>query len=157
VASNSHSLLKMAVKFTDDIKELNQRFRNDLDEEVNWFLLKQCDKDEVVVHASGPGGYEEFIEHLDDDMILYGIFRVKAIMAEAESTKRVKFVGVVWTGPKVKVIKRARVSVAKKSVEDFLGAHVVFTAESKDDLQKEDIEKRLTANAGAHRPSGYEF
>jgi hypothetical protein len=76
----------MAVKFTDDIKELNQRFRNDLDEEVNWFLLKQCDKDEVVVHASGPGGYEEFIEHLDDDMILYGIFRVKAIMAEAEST-----------------------------------------------------------------------
>lgn len=76
----------MAVKFTDDIKELNHRFRNDLDEEVNWFLLKQCDKDEVAVHASGPGGYEEFIEHLDDDMILYGIFRVKAIMAEAEST-----------------------------------------------------------------------
>jgi len=147
----------MSVKFSDEIKELNNNFRSDSNEEVNWYLLKHGEKDEISIHAQGSNGYDEFLEHLDEEAILYGVFRVKAIMAEAESTKRVKFVGVVWTGSKVRPIKRARVSVVKKTVEDFLAPHVVFTAETKDDLNKSDIEKRLTANAGAHRPSSYEF
>ncbi len=73
------------------------------------------------------------------------------------SQKRVKFVGVVWTGSGVRPIKRARVSVVKKTIEDFLAPHVSFTIESKEELDKEEIGKKLTANAGAHRPSGYEF
>ncbi len=76
----------MAVKFTDEIKELNQQFRNDNDDTVNWFLLKHEDKDELSIHAKGSNGLDEFVENLDDESILYGIFRVKAIMAEAEST-----------------------------------------------------------------------
>jgi hypothetical protein len=44
----------------------------------------------------------------------------------------------------------------KKGVEDFLQAHINFAVDDKDDLSQVEITKKLTSNAGAHKPSGYE-
>jgi ABC-type histidine transport system ATPase subunit len=77
-------------KISDEIRELHQQFRDDSNP-INWYLLKHEDNDVLSIKGSGTGGYSEFLEALDENSILYGVFRVAAVMQEAETTVSTQF------------------------------------------------------------------
>ena len=80
----------MSVKLTDqEVKILQEDVRDD-SKELNWYLVNQVEQEQVKILASGTGGYNEFISHLDDAEVQFGLFRVNAIVTEAEETVSVQ-------------------------------------------------------------------
>jgi hypothetical protein len=109
----------------------------------------------------GKGDLAEFASKLDNGRATYGIIRVK--YSNDEQSTREKFVFVIWIGPDVKVMRRARVS----NVPDiYLRANLSFLtlqvsvhaadvksvirsfsmevkASSKDDLKEDEVVNQL--------------
>ena len=63
-------------------------------------------------------GVDEWLAGLNDDEVQFSL--VKMTMGDRES-KRPKFVLVTWIGPSVGVMKKAKVSIHKSSVKEFVG------------------------------------
>lgn len=87
-------------------------------------------RDKIVPECEGEGhidgrtdgeggpGIDEWHAHLKDDEVQFTL--IKFIMGDRES-KRPKFILVTWIGPSVGVMKKAKVSIHKSSVKDFVG------------------------------------
>ena len=87
-------------------------------------------RDKIVPHCEGNGvidgrtdgeggpGIDEWHSHLSDDEVQFAL--LKFIMGDRES-KRPKFVFISWIGPNVGVMKKAKVSIHKASVKEFIG------------------------------------
>lgn len=87
-------------------------------------------RDKIVPQASGvepidgrtdmneTAGIDEFHAHLKEDEVQFGL--LKFIMGDRES-KRPKFVFIAWIGGSVGVMKKAKVSIHKTSVKEFIG------------------------------------
>lgn len=114
-------------------------------------ILTEEPKGTVAFVAKGNGGYDEFVEQIcHDDKVYYGALRLTAV---DDDSRRTKFLFVVWVGPKVAPLKRARVSTVKSAFELFYkGLHIEVAASAKDDLDKVQLEKKLQAATGAHKP-----
>jgi len=71
--------------------------------ETNWFVASYTNDHFTVIEksASGTGGYDEFVQQFKADKIMYGCFRVNAVMDEAMDSHPVKVVLVTWVGPSV--------------------------------------------------------
>jgi hypothetical protein len=124
---------------------------------VNWLLVGYDENDakKVKLVGSGSGGMEELKGSLDDNAVLYGVFKVIGV---DQDSRRTKLVFVTWIGSGLSPLKRARTSTHKSAFTQFFnGFHVEIYASSTEDLNQEDIISRLNASTGAHKPKSYEF
>ncbi|KAK7226987.1 hypothetical protein V2G26_014990 [Clonostachys chloroleuca] len=119
-----------------------------------WFLLSSAGdrSNKLVLFAEGKNGLDELKDKLVDDQVLYGYQRIE-YNNDTES-KRVKFVVIVWIGPEVKVMRRARVSVEKGGVIEKLGPHGTVDASDRGDIVRDDLVKQLRKNGGADYNGG---
>eukprot|EP00753_Platysulcus_tardus_P017772 PLAT6501.3.p2 GENE.PLAT6501.3~~PLAT6501.3.p2 ORF type:complete len:149 (+),score=63.38 PLAT6501.3:78-524(+) len=131
------------------------------DTETNWILLKPSteERDTVVVAGSGSGGRAELVENLDPSSVMFGGFRAVGVDDRKSCTsRRLKLVFLVWIGPDVPVMKRARAGTYKAAVSDwFVGTHADFDVSEADDISEEAVSSVLMASGGAHKPSHYEM
>ncbi|CAH0047816.1 unnamed protein product [Clonostachys solani] len=136
-----------------EIQKALETVQND-DNPDGWFLLSYAGErsNKLVLFAEGKEGLEELKGKLADNQVLYGYQRIE-YNNDTES-KRVKFVVVVWIGPEVKVMRRARVSVEKGGVIEKLGPHVTVNASDRGDLVRDDVVKQLRKNGGADYNGG---
>jgi len=142
----------MALQFSDEFKQIWEKELKD--GQINWMILTEEPKGQVQFVNKGNGGYDEFVENLCvDDKVYFGALRITAV---DDDSRRTKLLYVVWIGPKVAPLKRARVSTVKSAFELFYkGLHLEIAASAKDDLDKVQLEKRLQAATGAHKPKRY--
>uniref|UniRef100_A0A7S4GD49 ADF-H domain-containing protein n=1 Tax=Eutreptiella gymnastica TaxID=73025 RepID=A0A7S4GD49_9EUGL len=132
---------------------------------TNWVLLgikaggARGAKTQVEVVGNGEGGLKEMVEHMDDTKVLFGGFRVVAIDDKTGVTSyRPKFVAIVWVGEKMPAMAKAKVTMQRADfAKIFQGAHLNLQVSDLGELTAETIESQLQANAGAHKPSRYEF
>jgi len=134
-------------------------------EPTNWVLLGlkgpggAKTKPEVELVGRGTGGLRELRPYLDDARVLFGGFRVTAIDDKTGVvSSRSKFVTVVWVGEKLGAMTKAKVTMQRADFARILhGAHLNLQVSDATELTPECIEGQLQANAGAHKPSRYEF
>ena len=148
----------MALDFQNDsaIQQAWDDIRKD-DSGVNWLLVGYDDNDakKIKLTGSGSGGLAELKSNLDDNQVLYGVFKVIGV---DQDSRRTKLVFVTWIGSGLSPLKRARTSTHKSAFTQFFnGFHVEIYASTQDDLTEEDIISRLNASTGAHKPKSYEF
>ncbi|KIJ36344.1 hypothetical protein M422DRAFT_212297, partial [Sphaerobolus stellatus SS14] len=139
----------MADASATEIAEAYQDVRSN--SETDWLLLDyEGDRsDRLVLTATGSGGLEELKEKLDDTHASFAYVRVQ--YANDKESQREKFVLVIWIGPTVKVMRRAKVSVHSADVKQVLRAYSIdVSANNKDDLNEETIVTRLRAVGGAN-------
>jgi hypothetical protein len=147
----------MALKIDEQATAAWKSVRNDASD-TNWVAISYETSDYLKLLGSGSGGYEEFLNILTDDQMIYAAFRVFGVTGSGLDAKRTKFVGVSWIGPKVKTMVRARGTIHKTHVDRFFdGLHISIAATTKEDIDKETIIKKLNAVSGAHKVEGYEF
>ena len=90
-------MVQIGASFTEAFDSVSKN------QETNWFIATYTNDQFSTIDkiASGTGGYDEFITHLAADKIMYGCFRVNAIMDEAMESHPVKVVFVTWVGKSV--------------------------------------------------------
>eukprot|EP00164_Ancoracysta_twista_P003837 GFYU01005147.1.p2 GENE.GFYU01005147.1~~GFYU01005147.1.p2 ORF type:complete len:161 (+),score=56.70 GFYU01005147.1:64-546(+) len=130
--------------------------------ETNWCLYEVSDDGkslQPVGAGTGTGGLNEFKGALDDSKVMFGAIRVNGIDDRGSTTsKRAKFIQVIFIGESVPPMKRAKVSMAKGPVAQAFGSvAITVDASSAGDLTTEDLVARLLACGGAHKPTSYEF
>ena len=126
---------------------------------VNWILCQLAKDESLQVFGYGSNGLSEMLEHLDDNEVLYGIFKVVAFNKAGTCTSiRERFVFLTWVPDSASVFARARVATHKqvllKRLETY---HAEIRAESKEDITREDIVKILDNSCGSHKPQKYIF
>ncbi|KDQ07345.1 hypothetical protein BOTBODRAFT_192474 [Botryobasidium botryosum FD-172 SS1] len=139
----------MADVSSEDISQAYQDVRSDKSD-TNWLLLKyQSDKiDTLTLVGTGSQGLEEMKNHVSDSEVMFGYARI--VYSNDKESKREKFILVVWIGPSVKVMRRAKVSVHTADVKKVLNAYSIeVAAKEKADLDEEPIVKRLRSAGGA--------
>ncbi|CAF0795827.1 unnamed protein product [Didymodactylos carnosus] len=144
----------------DNIKQAWADVRNDASD-TNWYV--KCllgysleKNDEIVLVGQGSGSLSELKTQLEDDKILFGVIRVRAV--DDHGSKRAKFVFIVFMGSDAPSMRRARASTDKSEfVRFFNGYHIEIYVDNKEDLSEEAITSILHSSAGAHKPQRYEF
>eukprot|EP00754_Rhynchopus_humris_P020658 Rhum_TRINITY_DN14709_c11_g1::Rhum_TRINITY_DN14709_c11_g1_i1::g.110758::m.110758 len=128
---------------------------------LNWVMLSYDGKDPktAALHDKGVTGLSDVVSKLPDDKVLFCGLRCRAIDDRGTVVSvRNKFIFVAWVGPSVKPMQRAKVSTHKAVFEKLLsGTHVQYQTGDKDDLTEKELEHKLQASTGAHKPTGYEF
>lgn len=126
---------------------------------VNWILCQLAKDESLQVFGSGDGGLQEMMDHLDDNEVLYGIFKVNAFNKAGTCTSvRERFVFLTWVPDGASVFARARVATHKQVLLKRLQTyHAEMRADSKDDITREDIVKMLDRSCGSHKPQKYIF
>lgn len=129
------------------------------DSPLNWILF-QIAKDECHnIYKYGGGGISEMIANLEDQHVLYGIFKVLASsQAGAYISIRERFVFLCWVPEHTGVFARANVATQKQTLLKRLGTyHVEIRAEQREDIRREEIVKILDNACGSHKPQKYIF
>lgn len=92
-------------------------------------------------------------------MIIFGGFKVLGIDKEGTVTStRSKFIFVTWVGEKAKLLEKARVGTIKGEIHNiFRGTHVEFYCTNLDELNQDEIIKKLKSSGGAHQCNSYSF
>lgn len=121
-----------------------------------------CDKNNekrYTVLYTGCNGLNEFKSKLDDNYVIYGGFKVLGIDKRGSVVStRSKFIFVTWVGSKVKLMTKAKVGMIKSEMHNiFRGTHIEFYCTQLDDLNEEEIVKKLRSSGGAHQPTEYTF
>jgi hypothetical protein len=98
---------------------------------------------------SGEGGLDEFKTHLADDQAAYGFLRMT--VGNDELSKRSKFVFIIWCGPQVKVMRKAKLSVHIASVKAVLKNFAVeLAATAKNEVSEKELTLLLKKAMGAN-------
>lgn len=98
--------------------------------------LPAGEKEMMAVLAQGAGGLDEMKEHLKDDQMVFGGFRVDGVDKRGGVTsRRCKLVVFSWSGASVKPMLRARGRQHMTQVlKYFHGHHLKLEITDKDDL-----------------------
>ena len=126
---------------------------------LNWILFQLAKDESLQVFGYGEKGVTEMVEKLDENEVLYGIFRVVGVNQEGTCTSiRERFVFLIWVPENSPVFARARVAMHKavllKRLETY---HAEIRAEEKGDITKEGLVKLLDNTCGSHKPQKYIF
>jgi len=128
---------------------------------INWILFgfESPNSNKLHVVDTGSGGLEELKSKLDENSVQFAAFRVVGVdNRETTISRRPKFIYISYVGPKVGVLKKARVSVMKPDVARFFQSSALnLEISDASELTKYDVSKRLLASGGAHKPTYYEF
>ncbi|KAJ1555022.1 hypothetical protein HK405_003438, partial [Cladochytrium tenue] len=105
--------------------------------------------DAVTLAGKGTGGLEELKQNLKEDQAAYGFLRV--IVGNDELSRRAKFVFITWIGPRVKVMRKAKISVHIADVKSVLKSFSVeIPASSLEDLDGEEVVTLVKKSMGAN-------
>jgi len=113
--------------------------RNDATD-TNWLIVtyESDTSNNVVLYKTGSDGLEGCKSALSEINAGWGYIRFQ--VGNDELSKRSKFVFFTWSGPGIKVLRKARLSVhiidVKKVIRDFA---VELNAESLDELKEDQI------------------
>jgi hypothetical protein len=121
---------------------------------INWILFGfENNTNKLYVVASGSGGIEELKSKLDESQVQFAAFRVVGVdNRETTVSRRPKFIYISYVGPKVGVLKKARVSVMKPDLARFFQSSALnLEISDASELTKYDVSKRLLASGGAHK------
>lgn len=123
--------------------------RND-DSETNWCcLLYQNNK--ICLDSKGTD-FEELISKFGDSDRAYAFLR---IVTGDELSKRMKFVLIVWVGPNVTAIKKAKMSTDKASVKKIFTSFAnEMMFEDISDVTLEYIKEETMKAGGANYGTG---
>jgi len=125
-----------------------KRVRADNDE-TDWVLIGYDppvgNSTKLKLVGSGQNGIEELISHLQDDQVLYGLYRTTDTI---DNTVAVKFVLVLWVGEKVPVTRKARIITHKGEVTAFIGQYHADLSASNHSEINEDIVRDLVQRVG---------
>ncbi|XP_071172915.1 coactosin-like protein [Mytilus edulis] len=119
--------------------------------ETNWLLLSFDDANKIVLDSTGVD-FEEFREKFTDEARLFGYLKV---ISGDELSKRSKFVLITWIGPKVSVLKKAKMSADKGVVKEVLRNFAIeelFTDRS--EVREESIKAKVAKAGGANYGTG---
>eukprot|EP00730_Choanoeca_flexa_P016860 TRINITY_DN8048_c0_g1_i1.p1 TRINITY_DN8048_c0_g1~~TRINITY_DN8048_c0_g1_i1.p1 ORF type:complete len:142 (+),score=37.07 TRINITY_DN8048_c0_g1_i1:185-610(+) len=134
---------------SDAMYEAYEDIRKD-DTPTNWVAFGYDDK-LITVKATGTE-YSEFLEQLADDVRIYGFVRFET---GDELSKRAKFALVTWVGPRVSVLKKAKVSTDKAEVKRVVQSYAKeILADTKDELDYDTVLEQIKATGGANYGTG---
>jgi len=131
------------------IQEANDDVRNDKTE-TNWLLLNYESErsDKLRLASTGSGGLNELKHKLEEDQASFIYSRIT--YANDKESQRHKFILIIWIGPNVKVMRKAKLSVHKADVKSVLRQFSIeVPASSTDDLNEESIVVQLRKAGGA--------
>ena len=125
----------------------------------NWILMQLAKDESLSVFGYGNGGIDELVTKLNDNEVVYGIFKVTAYNQAGTCTSiRERFVFMTWVPNGASVFARGRVATHKQVLLSKLQTyHADIRYESKDEISKEEIVKILDRSCGSHKPQKYIF
>ncbi|KAJ1987889.1 hypothetical protein H4R33_002659 [Dimargaris cristalligena] len=118
---------------------------------TNWLLLEyESDKkDDLKLSKTGEGGLQEFVKELKPDQAAFGYIRVP--ISNDELSQRTKFVLVCWCGPKVKVMRKAKLGIHKTEVKNVIRTFSIELMGSDiHDFDEKEVVLRLKKAGGAN-------
>ncbi|KAI8926659.1 hypothetical protein BC831DRAFT_455584 [Entophlyctis helioformis] len=138
------------VQLEGDVAAAYEDVRNDKTP-TNWLLLEYVDEktDVLKVTSTGTGGLSELRSNLKEDKAAFGYLRM--VVGNDELSRRSKFVLVSWCGPKVKVMRKAKLSVHIADVKNVIKNFAVeVSASTLEDLKDADVTLLVRKAMGAN-------
>ena len=130
------------IKISDGVAKV----RSDIDD-TNWILYRfDSAKKNIHYHASGSGGYSQFVQEVRDELVMFGLLRFDMDDGDkgGGGFRPTKFVFVTWIGPDVPALVRAKANAEIKRVgREMSPFHIGHTAESFEDLDPAIIVGKL--------------
>jgi len=134
----------------DGIRAAIKTVRTDSND-TNWVLVTyHAPQSKTLKLAStGTGGFDEMKSHLEDDKVMYGLYRSTE---QIDNSTTVKFVFIDWRGPNIHRMQRAVLGTHSGAVQTlFTPYHVDIMATNHDEATEEIIEKKIkNASGTAH-------
>ncbi|XP_034242894.1 myristoylated alanine-rich C-kinase substrate [Thrips palmi] len=119
--------------------------------DTEWAVFKFQDQ-KIVCSATGEG-FDSFRGHFADNERVFGFIRIQ--MGD-EMSKRQKFVFLTWVGPRVSVIRRAKMSIDKAMVKNIVKNFAVeLQVESQSEINVEYLRDQLARVGGANYGTGF--
>lgn len=113
------------------------------------------------VMGEGRGGMaalRQFLETNFVDTVGVGLFRVTAVDDRGVTISfRTKLILVIFQGPKMPVMKRAKVASHNSVFAGEFSQNMVLQIDDLSDLSQENMERKLRAAGGAHQPTSFDF
>eukprot|EP00026_Physarum_polycephalum_P012096 Phypoly_transcript_12368.p1 GENE.Phypoly_transcript_12368~~Phypoly_transcript_12368.p1 ORF type:complete len:329 (+),score=68.40 Phypoly_transcript_12368:111-1097(+) len=131
----------------DGIKAAIAEVRDDR-KSTNWALLSYEGENtnNVVLVGKGEAGTNELIDHLQDDMVGYGIVR---LVERRDDSDTIKFVFVKWIGEGIHRMLRARLGTHSGAIKEVLSPyHVSVEATTKDEINEDIIWSHVKKASG---------
>lgn len=119
--------------------------------DTNWLFLGFVSdaEDRLEVKASGSDGLPGFKKALSPDQAGFGFLRIP--LRNDEYSERIKFVFVSYCGPRVKVMRKAKLGIQKAQVQTVLRSFAIeLNVTDPNDLDEGDILLRLKHAGGAN-------
>jgi len=114
---------------------------------TTWLLTSYAAKDTLSVIATGSGGVEELVGHLEDANADFGLLRVTEQIDKSVTTK---FVYIKWMPDSVPYMRKADISTKKGPLDDlFRPFHVDILASDKSELSASIISDKVASASGA--------
>lgn len=117
---------------------------------TSWILATFEDgqpKKPLILVATGTGDIDELKESLQDDQVMYGLYRTAD---KIDDIATVKFVYIYWIGENVKPLTKGKVSACAGPIEKiFSPAHVTLSFNNRYDITAEVINDKVTASSGS--------
>ncbi|TPX40887.1 hypothetical protein SeMB42_g05830 [Synchytrium endobioticum] len=138
------------VELSPEIAVAYDDVRNDKTD-TNWLCMQYQDEksDALVLAGTGSGGLAEFSAQLKDDQAAFGYLRM--VVGNDALSQRAKFLLVSWCGAKVRVMRKAKLSVHIADVKTVLKSYSVeVAASSLDELKDKDLQLMLKKAMGAN-------
>jgi hypothetical protein len=115
---------------------------------TNWalFSYEGPKSEKVVLVGTGTGGVEEFVSNLNDNMIGYGLIRKEE---QIDDSLTIKFAGIMWLGDNVPRMQKAKTSVHRGKMQEFIGhVHADIMANHKSEITDEILMQRFGEGSG---------
>merc|ERR1712000_99130 len=110
------TFFKMANVDDPALQEAYADVRSDASE-TNWAVLTYADNNTIKLEATGSGDVSDIRQYCEPNCCLYAYVR---IVTGDEESKRAKFVFISWTGESAPIMRKAKMSVHKASVNSRL-------------------------------------
>lgn len=120
--------------------------RNDATD-TDWIVVKYNANDKLELIGTGTGDTSDFIHLLGPEDRGYAMLRVVDFV---DGHRTIKFIFFTWAGDKVRVVKKARMTTHKGSIEEWRGqAHISIDASSPADVAMDLLMERVTDASGS--------
>ncbi|POV98417.1 hypothetical protein PSHT_14032 [Puccinia striiformis] len=132
------------------IQEAYDDVRNDKTA-TNWLLLnyESEQSNKLKLSATGSDGLNELKDQLEEDQASFVYARIVTYANDKES-QRHKFILIIWSGPQVKIMRKAKMSVHRADVKAVLRQFSIeVPASSTEDLNEDSIVVQLRKAGGA--------
>ncbi|KAM3599953.1 uncharacterized protein V6R79_014361 [Siganus canaliculatus] len=139
----------MSVNLSKNGPALMAAYRDVVDSksDTDWALFTyEGNSNDIRLAEKGGGGLEEMVEELSSGKVMYAFCRV-----QDPNSGLPKFVLINWTGEGVKDSRKGACANHVGSMANFLkGAHVTINARGEDDVEPDDIMKKVAKTSGAN-------